>query len=107
MFQNMSEEERLRIKGNIERVLSEILSDKYDCKITLRFVSPEEKARLDAEEAAKQKEAEKNVSGMSNESVSSEGSEREGSYARLHLLRVWRRHLRGRRLLGYPWRAVL
>ena len=79
MFQNMSEEERLRIKGNIERVLSEILSDKYDCKITLRFVSPEEKARLDAEEEAKQKEAEKNVSGMSNESVSSEVSEREGS----------------------------
>lgn len=56
---NMSEEERLRIKGNIERVLSEILSDKYDCKVKLRFGSPEEAARLDVEEAAKQKEAAK------------------------------------------------
>ena len=59
---NMSEEERWRILGNIGRVLSEILSDKYDCKVTYRFVSPEEKARLDAEEAAKQKEAAKHVS---------------------------------------------
>lgn len=79
MFQNMSEEERWRILGNMGRVLSEILSDKYGCKITYRFVTPEEKARLDAEEAAKQKEAEKNVSGMSNESVSSEMPECKGS----------------------------
>lgn len=75
----LSEQERLRVKGNIERVLSEILSDKYDCKITLRFMSREEAARLDAEEAAKQKEAAKNVSGMSNESVSSEMPECKGS----------------------------
>lgn len=79
MFENMSEEERWRILGNIGRVLSEILSDKYGCKITYRFLTPEEKAKLAEEEAAKQKEAAKNVSGMSNESVSSEMSEREGS----------------------------
>ena len=54
---NMSEEQRLRILGNVAKVLSEILSDKYGCKVTYRFVSPEEAARLDAEEAAKQKEA--------------------------------------------------
>ena len=58
----ISEQERQRVIANIGKVLSEILSDKYGCKVTYRFVTPEEKARLDAEEAAKQKEAEKNVS---------------------------------------------
>lgn len=33
----MNQEERERLKGRIERVLSEILSDKYDCKITIEF----------------------------------------------------------------------
>jgi len=56
MFENISEEERWRILGNIGRVLSEILSDKYGCKVTYRFLTPEEKARLNEEEAAKQKE---------------------------------------------------
>lgn len=26
------------LKGRIEQVLSEILSDKYECKVTLKFV---------------------------------------------------------------------
>lgn len=56
MFE-LSEQERQRVLANVGKVLSEILSDKYDCKVTYRFVSPEEAARLDAEEAAKQKEA--------------------------------------------------
>jgi hypothetical protein len=30
------------LKEKIERVLSEILSDKYDCKVTLRFEKREE-----------------------------------------------------------------
>lgn len=30
------------LKDRIARVLSEILSDKYDCKITIRFVPVEE-----------------------------------------------------------------
>ena len=39
----MQQEERERLKGRIERVLSEILSDKHECKITLKFV-PKERA---------------------------------------------------------------
>lgn len=31
-------DDNARLKARIERVLSEILSDKYDCNITLRFV---------------------------------------------------------------------
>ena len=30
------------LKGKIEKVLSEILSDKYECKVTLRFERKEE-----------------------------------------------------------------
>ena len=37
----MTQEERVALKGRIERVLSEILSDKYDCNITLKFVPKE------------------------------------------------------------------
>ena len=33
----------MELKERIEKVLSEILSDKYDCKITLRFVPKDEK----------------------------------------------------------------
>ena len=39
----MNQEERECLKGRIERVLSEILSDKYDCNITLKFVPKERK----------------------------------------------------------------
>lgn len=38
------------LKERIARVLSEILSDKYDCKITLRFVPNEEKELKDDKE---------------------------------------------------------
>ena len=31
------------LKKRIEKALSEIMSDKYDCKVTLRFVPKEEK----------------------------------------------------------------
>ena len=41
----MNQEERERLKGRIERVLSEILSDKYDCNITLKFVPKEGEQR--------------------------------------------------------------
>lgn len=60
----LSEQERLRVKANIERALSEIFSDKYGCKITMRFVPREEAERLDAEEEAKNatKGGRKNVS---------------------------------------------
>lgn len=37
----MNQEERECLKCRIERVLSEILSDKYDCNITLKFVPKE------------------------------------------------------------------
>ena len=37
----MNQEERECLKGRIEMVLSEILSDKYDCKVTLKFVPKE------------------------------------------------------------------
>lgn len=48
----MNQEERMALKGRIERVLSEILSDKYDCNITLKFV-PKERTIGDAEENQK------------------------------------------------------
>ena len=48
----MKQEERECLKGRIERVLSEILSDKYDCNITLTFV-PKERKEEDAEENQK------------------------------------------------------
>lgn len=35
---SLPESERQRIKGNIERVISEILSDRYDADITVRYV---------------------------------------------------------------------
>lgn len=35
------------LKERIAKVLSEILSDKYDCKITLRFVPKEENEMKD------------------------------------------------------------
>lgn len=41
-IENMDEREKSRIKGNIERVLSEILSDRYDAKITIKFEKPKE-----------------------------------------------------------------
>lgn len=34
----------MELKERIEKVLSEILSDKYDCKITIHFV-PKDEAR--------------------------------------------------------------
>lgn len=34
----MNQEERTALKNRIATVLSEILSDKYECKVTLRFV---------------------------------------------------------------------
>lgn len=37
----MTTAEKAALKSRIERVLSEILSDKYDCKITLKFVPKE------------------------------------------------------------------
>lgn len=39
---DMTTDEKAALKNRIERVLSEILSDKYDCKITLKFVPKEE-----------------------------------------------------------------
>ena len=35
-YKSMSEDERLRLKRNIEKVVSDILSDRYDCDITVR-----------------------------------------------------------------------
>lgn len=44
----MTSEEKAALKGRIERVLSEILSDKHDCNVTLKFV-PKERAYEDEE----------------------------------------------------------
>ena len=52
----MNQEERECLKGRIERVLSEILSDKYDCKVTLKFV-PKERAENDGENQKNKKSA--------------------------------------------------
>ena len=42
-MEKMSLEERLRLKGRLEKVLSEILSDQYDCNIKIKFKpEPEE-----------------------------------------------------------------
>lgn len=38
----------MELKDRIAKVLSEILSDKYECKITLRFVSKIERRDGDA-----------------------------------------------------------
>lgn len=43
VISTMSKEEKTALKSRIERVLSEILSDKYDCNIRLKFVPKEEK----------------------------------------------------------------
>lgn len=39
---SLPESERQRIKRNIERAISEILSDRYDCDITVRYVKRSE-----------------------------------------------------------------
>lgn len=36
-FEDFSEKTQQHIIDNIAKVLSEILSDKYDCKVTIRF----------------------------------------------------------------------
>ncbi len=42
-MEEMSLEERLRLKRRLEKVLSEILSDQYDCNIRIKFKpEPEE-----------------------------------------------------------------
>lgn len=41
------ENNQCTLKDRIEKVLSEILSDKYDCKVTIRFVPKD-----DAEQSA-------------------------------------------------------
>lgn len=38
----------MELKERIEKVLSEILSDKYECKITLRFVPKDKAQAVDA-----------------------------------------------------------
>jgi hypothetical protein len=38
----LPESERQRIKRNIERIISEILSDRYDADITVRYVKRSE-----------------------------------------------------------------
>lgn len=52
----MTQEEQLALKTRIERVLSEILSDKHDCKITLKFV-PKEREKKDAKNQEDKKSA--------------------------------------------------
>lgn len=37
VYERMTESEKSRLKSRIEQVLSEILSDKYECKVTLHF----------------------------------------------------------------------
>lgn len=41
MTVEMTAEERCALKSRIETVLSEILSDKHDCKVTLKFIPKE------------------------------------------------------------------
>ena len=52
----MTQEEQLALKTRIERVLSEILSDKHDCKITLKF-APKERTKEDAKNQQDKKSA--------------------------------------------------
>ena len=52
----MTKEEKTALKGRIEQVLSEILSDKYDCDIKLKFV-PKERKIEDAENKEDKKSA--------------------------------------------------
>ena len=40
---SLPESDRRRIQDNIEKVLSEILSDRYECKVTVRYVDRKEK----------------------------------------------------------------
>ena len=37
VYEHMTESDKSRLKSRIEQVLSEILSDKYECKVTLHF----------------------------------------------------------------------
>lgn len=37
----LSREERLHLKNRIAAVMSEILSDKYDCNVTVKFIPKE------------------------------------------------------------------
>lgn len=37
MYDRMTDADKSRLKSRIEQVLSEILSDKYECKATLHF----------------------------------------------------------------------
>ena len=46
----------MELKERIEKVLSEILSDKYECKITLRFV-PKDKPQAEKTEVCELKGA--------------------------------------------------
>lgn len=48
----MNQEECAALKGRIERVLSEILSDKYDCNVTLKFVPKERKVEHERNKTA-------------------------------------------------------
>jgi hypothetical protein len=41
------------LKEKIERVLSEILSDKYECKVTLRFEERKEDGKNQTKERSK------------------------------------------------------
>lgn len=47
MIENKTPEDD-SLHSRIERVLSEILSDKHDCKVTLRFV-PKDQQRSESE----------------------------------------------------------
>lgn len=46
-IESMDVQEKSRIKENIERVLSEILSDRYEAKITIKFEKPKEETCCD------------------------------------------------------------
>lgn len=37
MYDRMTDADKSRLKSRIEQVLSEILSDRYECKVTLHF----------------------------------------------------------------------
>lgn len=45
MIQHMDEDARMALKRRIERVLSEILSDKYDRNITITFKPESERPK--------------------------------------------------------------
>lgn len=50
-IESMSEEEKAHMRADVERVLSKILSKKYEAKITVKFVKKEELMRKHEEEA--------------------------------------------------------